>query len=73
MWNLILIVFLGRIVENYETLWNLGVQPNGTIQFDMYSLDGENFPLDAYKLLQEYYMPDVITVQVQTGKEQSNV
>ncbi|XP_039184209.1 IQ and ubiquitin-like domain-containing protein isoform X1 [Crotalus tigris] len=57
---------LERIVENYETLWNLGVQPNGTIQFDMYSVDDENFPLKAYKLLQEYYMPDVITVQVQT-------
>uniref|UniRef100_A0A8C6X4U2 IQ motif and ubiquitin domain containing n=1 Tax=Naja naja TaxID=35670 RepID=A0A8C6X4U2_NAJNA len=55
-----------RKIENYETLWNLGVQPNGTIQFDMYSLDGENFPLKAYKLLEEYYMPDVITVQVQT-------
>ncbi|XP_070611537.1 IQ motif and ubiquitin-like domain-containing protein [Erythrolamprus reginae] len=57
---------LGRIIENYETLWNLGVQPNGIIQFDMYSLDVENFPLRAYKLLQEYYMPDIIMVRVQT-------
>ncbi|ETE67865.1 IQ and ubiquitin-like domain-containing protein, partial [Ophiophagus hannah] len=64
--NLLQIGLLGRKIENYETLWNLGVQPNGTIQFDMYSLDGENFPLKAYKLLEEYYMPDVITVHVQT-------
>ncbi|KAG8142842.1 hypothetical protein E2320_006033 [Naja naja] len=64
--DLLQIGLLGRKIENYETLWNLGVQPNGTIQFDMYSLDGENFPLKAYKLLEEYYMPDVITVQVQT-------
>ncbi|XP_058045882.1 IQ and ubiquitin-like domain-containing protein [Ahaetulla prasina] len=56
---------LGRVIENFETLWNLGVQPKGTIQFDMYSLDSENFPLKAYKLLQEYYMPDVISVRVQ--------
>lgn len=65
--------FLGRVIENFETLWNLGVQPKGTIQFDMYSLDSENFPLRAYKLLQEYYMPDVISVRVQIGKEQSGV
>ncbi|KAM6436482.1 IQ motif and ubiquitin-like domain-containing protein isoform 2-T4 [Liasis olivaceus] len=56
----------GRIIENYETLWSLGVQPNGTIQFDMLSLDEENFPIKAYKLLQEFYMPDIITVRVQT-------
>ncbi|XP_013927310.1 PREDICTED: IQ and ubiquitin-like domain-containing protein [Thamnophis sirtalis] len=64
--DILQIRLLGRLIENYETLWNLGVQPNGTIQFDMYSLDNENFPLKAYKLLQEYYMPDVITVRVQT-------
>ncbi|XP_007420415.2 IQ and ubiquitin-like domain-containing protein [Python bivittatus] len=64
--NVLQFMLLGRIIENYETLWSLGVQPNGTIQFDMLSLDEENFPIKAYKLLQEFYMPDIITVRVQT-------
>ncbi|XP_063165629.1 IQ and ubiquitin-like domain-containing protein [Candoia aspera] len=59
-------MLLGRTIENYETLWNLGAQPNGTIQLDMFSVDEENFPIKAYKLLHEFYMPDVITVRVQT-------
>nr|XP_016849365.1 PREDICTED: IQ and ubiquitin-like domain-containing protein isoform X2 [Anolis carolinensis] len=59
----------GRIIENDETLWDLGAQPYGTIQVDMFSLDEENFPIKAYKLLQEYYMPDVITVKVQTDPD----
>uniref|UniRef100_A0A8D2LJV8 IQ and ubiquitin-like domain-containing protein n=1 Tax=Varanus komodoensis TaxID=61221 RepID=A0A8D2LJV8_VARKO len=58
-----------KIVDNSETLWNLGAQPNGTIQVDMFSLDEETFPIKAAKLLHEFYMADVITVRVQKDAE----
>ncbi|XP_060633734.2 IQ motif and ubiquitin-like domain-containing protein [Anolis sagrei] len=67
--DLLQIMKLGRIIENDETLWDLGAQPYGIIQVDMFSLDEENFPVKASKLLQEYYMPDVITVRVQTDPD----
>ncbi|XP_077194470.1 IQ motif and ubiquitin-like domain-containing protein [Paroedura picta] len=62
-------MLVGRILENSETLQDLGAKCHGTIQFDMFSLDEEHFPVKASKLLQEYYMPDVITVKVQTDAE----
>ena len=50
------------------TLADLGVGPNGTIQLEMQSADPVNTPIKAYRPRQEYHMPDVITVRVQTGK-----
>ncbi|KAF7246473.1 IQ and ubiquitin-like domain-containing protein [Varanus komodoensis] len=67
--NVLQFMLLGRIVDNSETLWNLGAQPNGTIQVDMFSLDEETFPIKAAKLLHEFYMADVITVRVQKDAE----
>lgn len=46
---------------------DIGVQPHGMIQFEMSSLDPENYPMRPDKPQQEYNMPDVITVRVQTG------
>ena len=49
------------------TLADLGVGPNGTIQLELQSADPVNTPIKAYRPRQEYHMPDVITVRVQTG------
>uniref|UniRef100_A0ABM5GG74 IQ motif and ubiquitin-like domain-containing protein n=1 Tax=Pogona vitticeps TaxID=103695 RepID=A0ABM5GG74_9SAUR len=67
--NFLQIMLLGRIIENDETLWRLGARPNGTIQVDLFSLDEDNFPIQAHKLLHEFYMADVITVRVQTDSD----
>ncbi|XP_066490202.1 IQ motif and ubiquitin-like domain-containing protein [Tiliqua scincoides] len=67
--NVLQLMLLGRIIENSVTLWNLGVKPHETIQLDMFSLDEEQFPIISSKLLNEYYMPDVITVRVQTDSD----
>ncbi|KAG9467602.1 hypothetical protein GDO78_014633 [Eleutherodactylus coqui] len=63
------IMFEGRIVEDSETLVDLGIRPHGMIQLEMHSMDPENYPIKAMKLQHEYSMPDVITVRVQTGDE----
>ncbi|XP_056429761.1 IQ and ubiquitin-like domain-containing protein isoform X2 [Hyla sarda] len=63
------IMYEGRIVEDSETLVDLGIRPHGMIQLDMQSTDPENYPIKAMKFQHEYSMPDVITVRVQTGDE----
>ncbi|XP_066579864.1 IQ motif and ubiquitin-like domain-containing protein [Amia ocellicauda] len=67
--SVIHISFEGKAVEDPETLINLGVQPHGTIQLEMSSNDPENFPIKPIKPQQEYNMPDVIAVRVQTGAD----
>ncbi|KAL8221215.1 UNVERIFIED_CONTAM: hypothetical protein K2H54_061434 [Gekko kuhli] len=62
-------MLLGRIMENSETLQDLGAKCHETIQFDMFSLDEERFPIKSSKLFQQYYMPDVITIRVQTDAD----
>nr|XP_056703166.1 IQ and ubiquitin-like domain-containing protein [Euleptes europaea] len=62
-------MLLGRIMENSETLQDLGATCHETIQFDMFSLDEEHFPIQSSRLLNEYYMPDVITIRVQTDED----
>uniref|UniRef100_A0A4W5P6K2 IQ motif and ubiquitin domain containing n=1 Tax=Hucho hucho TaxID=62062 RepID=A0A4W5P6K2_9TELE len=59
----------GRMVEDHRTLIELGVQPHGTIQLEMTSSDPENHPIRPVKAQQDYNMPDVITVRVQTDPE----
>lgn len=54
-------------MEDITTLADLGVGPNGTIQLEMQSADPVNTPIKTYRPRQEYHMPDVITVRVQTG------
>ena len=62
-WN-----FVGKSVDDNTTLADLGVGPNGTVQLEMQSADPVNTPIKTYRPRQEYHMPDVITVRVQTGK-----
>ncbi|XP_043944700.1 IQ and ubiquitin-like domain-containing protein [Protopterus annectens] len=64
--HVIQIMFNGKMVDDSETLLRLGVRPHGTIQLEMSSTDPENYPIKSLKLQQEYNMPDVITVRVQT-------
>ncbi|KAJ8381677.1 hypothetical protein SKAU_G00024550 [Synaphobranchus kaupii] len=59
----------GSAVMDRDTLVYLGVQPHGTIQLEMSSIDPENYPIRPVKLQTEYNMPDVITVRVQTGTD----
>ncbi|XP_067420081.1 IQ motif and ubiquitin-like domain-containing protein isoform X1 [Emydura macquarii macquarii] len=63
------VVFQGRLIEDRETLMNIGVMPHGTIQLEMFSLNPEQYPIKAIKLKQDYNMPDVITVRVQTDSD----
>lgn len=60
--------YLGKTMTDQTTLADLGVGPNGTIQLELQSADPVNTPIKAYRPRQEYHMPDVITVRVQTGK-----
>ncbi len=53
---------------NDMTLGDLGVGPNGTVQLEIQSSDPVNHPIKPVQKRQEYHMPDVITVRVQTGK-----
>lgn len=59
----------GRAIEDTATLADLGVGPNGTVQIEIQSSDPVNNPIRSYRLHQEYQMPDVITVRVQTGEK----
>ncbi|KAG8577465.1 hypothetical protein GDO81_010190 [Engystomops pustulosus] len=67
------IMFEGRIVEDSETLVDLGIRPHGMIQLDMQSMDPENYPIKAMKFQLEYSMPDVITVRVQTDETYQDI
>ncbi|XP_073687747.1 IQ motif and ubiquitin-like domain-containing protein [Garra rufa] len=58
-----------KIVDDDQTLMDIGVQPHGMIQFEMSSLDPGNYPMRPVKPQQEYNMPDVITVRVQTDTD----
>lgn len=64
--GLIMLMFDGKSMPDAMTLADLGVGPNGTIQLEMQSADPVNTPLKSYRPRQEYHMPDVITVRVQT-------
>ncbi|KAI1888435.1 hypothetical protein AGOR_G00185110 [Albula goreensis] len=59
----------GSAVMDSDTLVDLGVQPHGTIQLEMSSIDPENHPIRPIILQTEYNMPDVITVRVQTDTD----
>ncbi|KAK7499622.1 hypothetical protein BaRGS_00009274, partial [Batillaria attramentaria] len=64
--NLIMFMFDGKSMTDKTTLADLGVGPNGTVQLEMQSADPVNNPIRSYRPRQEYQMPDVITVRVQT-------
>ncbi|XP_078536965.1 IQ motif and ubiquitin-like domain-containing protein [Lissotriton helveticus] len=63
------IMFHGKLVQDTETLMDLGVRPHGTIQLEMSSTDPDSFPIKAVKPHHDYNMPDVITVKVQTDAD----
>ncbi|XP_057185182.1 IQ and ubiquitin-like domain-containing protein isoform X2 [Triplophysa rosa] len=62
-----------KCVDDDQTLMDIGVQPHGMVQFELSSLDPENYPIRQIKPQQEYNMPDVITVRVQTDTYQDVV
>ncbi|KAM6972939.1 IQ motif and ubiquitin-like domain-containing protein [Aplochiton taeniatus] len=64
--HMIQISLMGRVVADQNTLIDLGVQPQGTIQLEITSMDSVRHPIRPVKPQQEYNMPDVITVRVQT-------
>ncbi|XP_025107613.1 IQ and ubiquitin-like domain-containing protein [Pomacea canaliculata] len=66
--DVIMMIFDGRAIEDTATLADLGVGPNGTVQIEIQSSDPVNNPIRSYRLHQEYQMPDVITVRVQTDE-----
>lgn len=71
-YNLIIhLTFPGENIGDESTLAQLGVGPNGTVQLEMQSADPVNTPIKAFRPRQEYVMPDVITVRVETGKDKS--
>ncbi|KAG2460132.1 IQUB protein, partial [Polypterus senegalus] len=67
--SVIQIMSNGSIVQDSETLMDLGVRPLGTIELQMSSTDPENFPIKPLKNQQQDSMPDVITVRVQMSTE----
>ncbi|XP_028668407.2 IQ and ubiquitin-like domain-containing protein [Erpetoichthys calabaricus] len=67
--SVIQIMSSGSIVQDSETLMDLGVRPLGTIELQMSSTDPENFPIKPLKNQQEDSMPDVITVRVQMSTD----
>ncbi|KAK7101379.1 IQ motif and ubiquitin-like domain-containing protein [Littorina saxatilis] len=71
--NLIMLMFDGKTMSDATTLADLGVGPNGTVQLEMQSADPVNNPIRSYRPRQEYQMPDVITVRVQTERDAKDV
>ncbi|XP_028287017.1 IQ and ubiquitin-like domain-containing protein [Parambassis ranga] len=58
----------GRVVEEQQSLMELGVRPHSSTRMEMNSTDPSFHPLRPLRLLEQDSMPDVITVQVQTGE-----
>jgi len=57
---------LDRVVEEEQSLMELGVQPHSSIRMEMSSTDPSSHPLRPPRP-PEHNMPDVLTVKVQTG------
>lgn len=61
-----MVLFLGSATEDNETLRSTRANFDETVQSEKLCLDQEHFPAKAVQ--EDYHMPDVITVRVQTGK-----
>uniref|UniRef100_A0A3Q3T0K2 IQ motif and ubiquitin domain containing n=1 Tax=Mastacembelus armatus TaxID=205130 RepID=A0A3Q3T0K2_9TELE len=59
----------GRVVEEQQTLMELGVRPHGSTRMEMSSTDPTAHPLRPVRPPEHDNMPDVITVRVQTDDE----
>ena len=71
--DILLLMCDGNKLENNSTVADLGVGPNGTIQLELQSGDPVNLPIKILKPRQEYTMPDVITVRVQSGERGNEI
>ncbi|XP_018560559.1 LOW QUALITY PROTEIN: IQ and ubiquitin-like domain-containing protein [Lates calcarifer] len=56
-----------RVVEERQSLMELGVRPHGSIRMEMSSTDPTTHPLRPLRPPEHDNMPDVITVRVPTG------
>ncbi|XP_067446972.1 IQ motif and ubiquitin-like domain-containing protein isoform X1 [Thunnus thynnus] len=56
----------GRLVEEQQSLMELGVRPHGSTRMEMSSTDPNTHPLRPLRPPEHDNMPDVITVRVQT-------
>lgn len=61
------VVVSGTVVEEQQSLMELGVRPHGSTRLEMSSTDPTNHPLRPIRPPEHDNMPDVITVRVQTG------
>ncbi|KAL7402441.1 hypothetical protein ABVT39_015015 [Epinephelus coioides] len=59
----------GRVVEEQQSLMELGVQPHGSTRMEMSSTDPTIHPLRPVRPPEHDNMPDVITVRVQTDED----
>lgn len=59
--------FSGRVVEEQQSLMELGVRPHGSTRMEMSSTDPNAHPLRPVRPPEHDNMPDVITVRVQAG------
>ncbi|KAG7219659.1 hypothetical protein INR49_018935 [Caranx melampygus] len=57
----------GRVVEETQSLMELGVRPHGSTRLEMSSTDPSVHPLCPLPPSEQDVMPDVITVRVQRG------
>uniref|UniRef100_A0A1A8EIF2 IQ motif and ubiquitin domain containing n=1 Tax=Nothobranchius korthausae TaxID=1143690 RepID=A0A1A8EIF2_9TELE len=55
----------GRVVEEHQSLMELGVRPHSSMQMEMRSTDPNSHPLRPLCPAEQDSMPDVITVRVQ--------
>ncbi|KAL6106221.1 iqub [Pungitius sinensis] len=58
----------GRVVEEQQSLMELGVQPQGSTRMEMSSTDPTAHPLRPLRPPERDNVPDVITVRVQTDE-----
>ncbi|XP_059190427.1 IQ and ubiquitin-like domain-containing protein [Centropristis striata] len=59
----------GRVVEEQQSLMELGVQPHSSTRMEMTSTDPTTHPLRPLRPPEHDNMPDVITVRVQTDED----
>ncbi|XP_044050149.1 IQ and ubiquitin-like domain-containing protein isoform X2 [Siniperca chuatsi] len=59
----------GRVVEEQQSLMELGVRPHSSTRMEMSSTDPNTHPLRPLRPPEHDNMPDVITVRVQTDED----
>lgn len=60
-------------MEEQQSLMDFGVRPHGSIQMEMSSTDPATHPLRPLQPPEQDSMPDVLTVQFQTGETKSDL